>query len=212
MNREVAVYALDDGLLTTVHGVVTHVRDGELTIRTTGPRGLRPGRRVVLRMRIGDQAYRGRATVAAVGDFVVRLRLLEPLAPTDRRSHARAEVVIRYLVRRLPPSGGAPTRHLSLVPEQSRWITEEVVLSATGMRAALPGEWRTGDRVELRLHVPGPAGGRHLVLHAEVVRSSSLTEPGDAVLRFVDVAPADRLELSEIVDRARLADFLDPDA
>lgn len=211
LNREVCVYALDDGQLTAVSGVVTQVVDGDLTLRTPGPQLLRPGSVAVVRARTPAGVFRGRVEVLDAGDIVVRVRLLEPLRPTERRAHARADILARFLVRRLAPGEGGRrvARHLSLVPEQTPWITDEVVLSASGMRAALPGVWRVRDKVELRLHVPGPAGGHHLVLRAEVVRGPVGADARVVALRFLEVDPATRLELVDVVDRARLADFLE---
>jgi hypothetical protein len=211
LNRDVCVYALDDGHLTAVAGVVTQARDGDFTLRTTGSQVLRPGGVAVMRVRTPDGVFRGRVEIGDVGDFVARVRLLEPMRPTERRAHARADIVVRFLVRRLPAGhdGGRVSRHLSLVPEQSPWITDEIVLSASGMRAVLPGEWRVRDRVEMRLLVPGPAGGNHLVLRGEIVRDFADDNPREVAVRFIDVDPATRLELVDIVDRARLADFLE---
>ncbi len=211
LNRDVCVYALDDGHLTAVSGVVTQARGGDFTLRTTGTQVLRSGGVAVMRVRTAEGVFRGRVEVGEVGDFVARVRLLEPMRPTERRAHARTDIVVRFLARRLPAGqeGARVARHLSLVPHAAPWITDEIVLSASGMRAALPGEWHVGDRAEIRLHVPGPAGGNHLVLRGEVVRGLADEDPRDVALRFLDLDPATRLELVDIVDRARLADFLE---
>ena len=193
-----------------ISAAITRVEGELLVLRCARPGALEVGTRCVVAVATDEGQKRARAVVVEASDLSLRVRLEEPLAPAERRAWPRADVVLRLMARKLEPGTPAPRRAglLSLVPDDARWQTEEVVLSATGMRTVLPGDgWKRGDRLDLRIHIPGRAGGDHFVTAAEVVDIFEDESPVELALRFVDLTEAASVRLAEIVDQARLDDL-----
>lgn len=200
----------DRGALSAVSAAITRIDGDLLTLRCARPGALETGARCVVAVATDDGQKRARAEVVEVSDLALKVRLQEALSPSDRRGWPRAEVVLRMMTRKLRP-GESLNRHgvLSLLPTGGRWQTEEVVLSGTGMRAPLHGEWACGDRLELRLHVPGRRGGDHFLTLAEVVQIFDDESPVEQAIRFVDLPENARVRLGEIVDQARMSDLVE---
>jgi hypothetical protein len=195
------------GGVTAVSAAITRVEGADLTLRCARPGTLVPGAHCVVAVATDEGQKRARAVVVEVTDLTTRVRLEEALALAERRAWPRADVVLRLMVRPLAEGGGAPrAQSLSLVAEGG-WQTEEVVLSGTGLRGPLGADLACGDRLELRLHVPGRRGGDHFVTRAEVVCVFDDQDPPEQAVRFLDLPEAARIRLSEIVDQARLDDF-----
>ena len=195
--------------LDSVPIVVTRRAGSRLTLRTPQARKLHLNEQCVISVLGGDNPWRAR--IDEVGDIALEITQLGEPSPAERRFYARADVVIRLLARRLTDSellSSRPNR-LSVVPEDGRWLIEEAVLSPAGMRVMLPDRWSNGERMELRLHIPGPQGGEHLVLLAEVVKSRQEDDRHDVALRFVGIDAETQLRLAEVVDRSLLADLVD---
>lgn len=199
------------GAVTAVSAAVTRIDQGLLTLRCLRNGAVEAGRHCVVAISTEDGQRRARATVLDVSDVSVRVRLDEALDKADRATWSTADVVLRFMARRLETRAPArrKTGALSLVPERDAWHVEEVVLSPSGMRAALPGEWRVGELLELHLHVPGRAGGDHFVTTAEILQIHDDEAPVEYGLRFLDLDGPQRAKLGEIVDRARLSDLFD---
>jgi hypothetical protein len=168
---------------------------------------LTPGAHCVVAVATDEGQKRARAVVVEVTDLTTRVRLEEALAPSERRAWPRADVVLRLMVRPLAAGEFASRAQAVSVVAEGGWKTEEVVLSGTGLRGPLGLDRRLGDRVELRLHIPGRRGGDHFVTTAEVVRIFDDQDPPEQAVRFLDLPEASRVRLSEIVDQARLDDF-----
>lgn len=195
------------GGVTAVSAAITRVEGADLTLRCARPGSLIPGTHCVVAVATDEGQKRARAIVVEVTDLTTRVRLEEALAPAERRAWPRADVVLRMMVRPLGRGESASrAQSLSVVPEGG-WRTEEVVLSGTGLRGPLGDGHRVGDRLELRLHVPGRKGGDHFVTTAEVIRIFDDQDPPEQAVRFLDLPEAARMRLSEIVDQARLDDF-----
>ncbi|MFN3198063.1 MAG: PilZ domain-containing protein [Bradymonadia bacterium] len=205
VGHEARLYFMDGRQLKTLVGYVTHGGAKTLTLRTSGDRPPEEGLMGVIAVQTDDAVYRARVELVEVGDFVACLKLLAELKPCDRRLYGRAEVTVRLLARRvgqrLPRAN-----HLSVVPQDGAWSVEEVVLSPSGMRATLPGNWTPGEFAELRLHVPGHKGGDHVVVQGEVVQHY---EDGNVAFRFVELDADVQYRLAEIVDRVRLAQIIE---
>jgi len=195
------------GGLTGVSAAITQLEGVDVTLRCARPGTLMAGELCVATVATQEGQRRARAVVVEVTDVTTRIRLKEALTPVERSAFPRADVVLRMMVRALAPRASASrAQSLSVVPEGG-WRTEEVVLSGTGLRGPLGDGHRVGDRIELRLHIPGRNGGDHFVTAAEVIERFDDQEPPEHAVRFVDLPDAARLRLSEIVDEARLEGF-----
>lgn len=190
---------------------ITRLDGAALTLRCPRPGVLAAGDRCVLAVATAEGRKRARAVVTEVTDLWLRIHLEEALSGSERRAWPRADVVLRLMTRKLGAGDAVGSRGtpLSLVPTEGGWRTEEVILSPSGMRAPLVGAWACGDRMELRLHVPGRAGGDHFVTTAEVVRIFDDEAPVEHAVRFLDLPEPARLRLGEIVDQARLDDLVE---
>ena len=202
----------DRGAVTSIAASVTRMDGVRVTLRCLRNGAVEAGLRCVVALSTEAGQKRARAVVEEVTDLSVSLRLEDALETSERRVWPRADVVLRYMARRLDTTPLASRRRaapLSLVPEKDAWHVEEVVLSATGIRLPLEGDWKSGDLAELRLHVPGRAGGDHFVTTAEVVRIFDDESPVEFGLRFLDLGNAERVRIGEIVDQSRLSDLFE---
>ena len=197
--------------LDSVPVVITRRSGSRLTLRTAQAGKLRLNEQCVLSVLGGASPWRARARIEKVGDIALEVVQLGESSPAERRFYARAEIVVRLLARRLTDAEKLSPRinGLSVVPDDGHWLIEEAVMSPAGMRVLLPERWSRGERMELRLHIPGPHGGEHLVLLAEVVKSHREDNRHDVALRFVGVDADTQLRLAEVVDQSLLADMVD---
>ena len=198
------------GAVSAVSAAITRIDGDLLTLRCARPGSLEVGIRCVVTVSTDDGQKRARALVSEVSDLALKVRLQEAFSPAERRAWPRAEIVLRVMTRRLQAGEDTVRRGLlALVPEDARWQTEDVILSGTGMRAPLRGDWHCGERLELRIHVPGRKGGDHFITTAEVIQIFDDDSPVEHAVRFLDLTESAKSRLSEIVDQARLSDLLE---
>jgi len=198
--------------LDVLHGAITRVNGADLGFRCARAGSLRLGERGIVLVQTDEGPRRARVVVREVSDLCLTLHLEEALDSADRREHGRADVALRYVVGGSPgPRRAGQGAGLSALPPDARWRTEVVVLSPNGMRAPIDGGWSIGDRLSMRIHVPGPRGGDHFVLQVEVVHRFPEEGANDLAVRFLDLTDAERVRLSEIVDDARLAEMAGDD-
>jgi hypothetical protein len=206
IDRPATVFLVRGTQLSSAQGVVTRIEGPRVTIRTTATGGFSPGDECVLAVRMPAGVVRGRARVVSATDLAIGLKLAAPLGSSDRRASLRATVLARMLIRKDRPGREARvTGPLSVVPTDGVWLTEYVQLSPTGLRVPAAGRWAAGERAQIRLHFPGPAGGVHLVAAGEVIRFDIGVDGAEVAFQFEGLSPDARWKIMDVVDRARLA-------
>jgi len=190
------VVVLSTGETTILGGRVLLDRGRGLVVETNANASarIRRGTRVILIYSAGD------------GVFTLRAAVTEALSPNrfyvmpasgpremEKREYIRAEVTAPAAldVRGSQPGPLAPAR---------------VELSASGFRWFGAADVAAGDRVTLRVEVPGEEG-RLLVLPADAVRVDRRAGSAEVAGRFVDVAPQDRDAVLRVVFQRRYAEL-----
>ena len=208
VDQRVRVYFDHGAILDSIDAVITRRRGTILTLRTPDAARLDSAGYCIVSLDGDGVGWRARARIEDAGGFIARVRLTGPICPVERRLYARAHVICRVLLSRLGPGEEPGARgQLSVIDADARWVLEEVILSPAGMRAPLCGNWAIGDRAVVRVHVPGPRGGEHIVVSGEVVQVFDEDEQ-ELAFRFLNVDAEVQLRIGDIVDHVLLSDFL----